>query len=196
MRTQPHRIALLLPYVILLLISTQHTLRADEPSYRGKSLSLWLQDLAFGRYPDMEKHRAAEEAIRSIGAAAIPVLIDRLRVTSDKLDQVQDIVPALIKSLGDKDCDVRWRAARSLGDLQATPELSVPALVERVRDDPAANVRCYAIMALAKFGTKAQAAIPVLAKTATDADSSIRSYAREALTAIGPAANKGDDPTP
>jgi HEAT repeat protein len=290
MRTQPHRIALLLLYAILLLISTQHTLRADEPSYRGRSLSLWLQDLALGRFPDMEKHRAAEEAIRSIGAAAIPVLTDRLRVTSDKLDQVQDfhtvsafralgpqaraaipvlvellvpaydaarespsepnaqlnerkstavalalqaigqdsvgpliealssanrkirfgaamtleyfprhekvVVPALIKTFDDKDCDVRWRAARSLGALHAMPELSVPALAERVRTDPATNVRCYAIFALAKFGNKAKAAIPVLARATTDPDSSIRSYAREALTAIGPAASKDDDPKP
>ena len=154
------------------------------------------------------KSTAAALALQAIGQDSVGPLIEALSSANPKIRfgaamtleyfprHGKDIVPALIKSLGDEDCDVRWRAARSLGDLQATPELSVPALVERVRDDPDTTVRCYAITALAKFGNKAQAAIPVLAKATTDPDSSIRSYARDALTAIDLAASKDDDPKP
>jgi hypothetical protein len=281
MKTRQVRSATLLWCVALLSVVSQHSLHADEPVYEGRSVSSWLQDFAYGRFPDMDKHRAAERAIRSIGAEAIPILTERLRVTADGLDQVQDmhtvsafealgtqarpaipvlvellapaydaarespsepnaqltsrktvsaalalqaigqasvgplikaltaedvkirfgaamaleyfprqeqdVIPALVKTLGDKDCDVRWRSARSIGTLHAMPELSVPALAERLRNDPATNVRCYAIFALAKFGDKAEASVPDLTRAASDPDSVIRSYARDALKAIAPA---------
>lgn len=279
--------AMLLWCFALLSVVTQHSLHADEPMCQGRTVSSWLQDFAYGQFPDMDKHRAAERAIRSIGADAIPVLTERLKVSSASLDQVQDmhtvsafdalgtqarpaipvlvellapaydaarespsepnaqltsrktvsaalalqaigqasvgplinaltaedvkirfgaamameyfprseedVVPALVKTLEDKDCDVRWRAARSIGTLHAMPELSVPALAERLRNDPATNVRCYAIFALAKFGDKAEASVPDLTRAAADSDSVIRSYARDALKAIDPAATTKED---
>lgn len=266
--------------LLFFLVVCQQTLRADEPAYQERTVSSWLQDFAIGRFPDMEKHRAAVRAIRVIGAEALPVLTEELRATSSTSDFAQDIhivsafralgaearpaiptliellapaydaareslsetdaqlkdrksgtaalalqaigqesvspliealdaeeikirfgaamaleyfprqakdtVPALIKALNDKDCDVRWRAARSIGTLRAMPKLSVPALVKRLRDDPAANVRCYAIMALGKFGRKAEASAPALRMATSDPDSAIRDYARKALEKVEP----------
>jgi hypothetical protein len=266
--------------LLLFLVVCQQTLRADEPAYQDRTVSSWLQDFAIGRYPDMEKHRAAVQAIRAIGADALPVLTERLGTTASSLDRVQDAhtvsafralgaearpaiptliellapaydaareslsepdaqlnhrksgaaalalqaigqesvsplmealdadetkirfgaataleyfprqakdtVPALIKALEDKDCDVRWRAARTIGTLQAMPDLSVPALVKRLRDDPATNVRCYAIMALGKFGRKAEGSAPALRMATSDPNSAIRDYARKALERVEP----------
>ena len=239
-----------------LLVSDRPAHGEQEPVHEGRTVSSWLQDLAIGRFPDMQKHRAAVEAIRAIGADAVPVLVDRLRVTPDPLDSTQDIhtlsafralgpkakpaipdlvallapaydaartsrsepiaevqhrkstyaalalreigqdsvipltqalasdntkvrfgaamasqyflrhakevVPALIRTLEDTDSDVRWIAARSIGDLGAMPELSVPALMKRAREDKATNVRWYAISALVKLGPIARESIPYL----------------------------------
>lgn len=277
--------------VALLSTAFQDAANADEPAYRGRVVSSWLQDFAFGRFPDMEKDRAARGAIRSIGADAIPVLTARLRVTSAALDQTQDmhtvsafsalgaearsaiptlvhllapaydaarespsepraqlndrkstaaalaleaigqdsvsplikaleaedkrirfgaamalecfprqeqdVVPALVRALEGDDCDVRWRVARSIGTLHAIPDLSVPALAKRLRQDSAVNVRCYAIMALAKFGRAAEPAVSDLVTATRDSDSVIRSYAKDALKAIeSAAATKGKDSKP
>jgi HEAT repeat protein len=111
--------------------------------------------------------------------------------------QAQDVVPALVKSLEDENSDVRWRAAKSIGTLRAMPNLSVPALAERLRRDHAINVRCYAIINLAKFGKAAESAVPDLATATNDPDSAIRSYAKDALKAIESAkATKGKDSKP
>ena len=267
---------------VLLLVLLQPAWGEEEPVYQGRTVSSWLQDFAMGRFPDMDKHRLAVKAIRAIGKEALPVLVDRLKVTSASLDAVQDmhtlsaftalgseaspavpdlikllapaydaarlspsepdamlkhrksiyaalslraigensvvpltralaseekqirfgaamamehlrhreqvVVLALIRALDDEDDSVRWRAARSLGALHAMPELSVPALSKRVREDPAANVRWYAISALAKFGPAAQSAVPDLLKATTDASSAVRLRAREARQKIDPSA--------
>ena len=271
--------------VVSLLAVLQPALGDEEPVYQGRTVSSWLQDFALGRFPDMDKHRLAVKAIRAIGKEALPVLVDRLKVTSVSSDPMQDmhtlsafralgseaspavpdlikllapaydaarlslsepdarlkdrkstyaalalqvigqdsvvpltralasgekqirfgaamaleysrhrgqdVVPALIRALEDEDNDVRWIAARSLGALRAMPELSVPALSKRVREDPAANVRWYAISALAKFGPAARNALPDLHKATTDADSAVRLRAREARQKIDPSAATG-----
>jgi HEAT repeat protein len=97
-----------------------------------------------------------------------------------------DVVPALIKALKDQDHNVRWRAARSLGSLQQLPDITVPALVESLAKDSDENVRCYVIFALKKFGLQASASIAELTKATSDPNAVIRSYAIDALKAIGP----------
>ena len=284
MTSQLHSLPLLFCFAGAFLLGCDPSLGADEPAYQERTLSSWLQDFAIGRYPDMEQHRAAVQAVRAIGAEALPILTQRLRTISHTSDrdqdihtvsafralgaearpaipaliellapaydaaresssepdaqlnhrksgaavralqaighdsvppliealgaedtrirfgaamaleyfprQVKEIVPALIDALEDEDCHVRWRAARSIGTLRAMPELSVPALAKRLRDDPAANVRCYAIMALGKFGTTAKTSIPDLREAATDPNGAIRSYAHAALEQVESAVNE------
>ncbi|HQU43472.1 MAG TPA: HEAT repeat domain-containing protein [Pirellulales bacterium] len=99
------------------------TLNAAEPVYQGRTLNSWLEDLAYGRYPDMEKDRLATEAIRAIGADALPLLIKRFQVpphlTEEMAEQMDDY-QALSQSLS---------ALRILGD-RASP--AIPALIERL----------------------------------------------------------------
>lgn len=270
----------------------QRGLFAAEPHFQGRSLTSWLDDLAYGRYPDMDKAKAAASAIREIGADAIPTLMKRMQTTSEdhevllrserKRDaqMMQDIhtvsafealgpvshveiptliallapqydaasesssepdywlkyrssglagnvlvdmgaaavdpllealgaddpkirfgvvgvlqsnywrskderiVSAILKRLRDEDTQVRWISARALGAINTLAADCVPALAERVRDDPAGNVRSYALMALKKFGPRAQAALPEVMAATSDKNSVIRYYARETLEAI------------
>jgi HEAT repeat protein len=98
--------------------------------------------------------------------------------------QAQRAVAALIDSLTDQQPDVRWRAARSLGDLQSSPGVAVPALAKLLRDDREVNVRCYAVFALQEFGKEAQTALVELRQAARDEDSALRSYAEKAIERI------------
>jgi HEAT repeat protein len=139
-------------------------------------------------------------ALKAIGGGSVSPLIEALEAEDVKIRfgaamaleyfprDAKRTVPCLVKALEDQDRDVRWRAARTIGALRALPELSVPALSKRLRDDPTTNVRCYAINALAKFGSTAAASIPDLRKAATDPNSAIRSYAQAALKKVDNAA--------
>jgi HEAT repeat protein len=259
--------------------------KADEPVFETRPLTSWLQDFAIGRNPDMQKHHAAERAIRSIGNDALPFLVKRLEASDEQDDSVRDmntisafaalgaeaspaisaliecvapsydaarsdlskpedmfknqksihaalalqaigeasiapltvalgdkrhqirfgaamaledvargdkylgvveqhVVPALIKALKDENRNVRWRVARTLGDLRAAPEKSVAALAERIRNDQAESVKVYAIWALEKFGRQAESALPDLQKATTDADPVASDSAKKAITAI------------
>lgn len=280
-------------FVLLALVSSNlHVDRAAEPYSQGRSLTSWLNDLAYGRFPDMEKHSAASKAIREIGPDAIPLLMIRLTTVSEEpvvllnndlkrqaqlrqdlqtasafraigpvahaeiprliallapqydaasesssepdywlkyrsselagivltemgaagvaplLETLEKenpkirfgvvgvlegayrrskddrIIPAVLRRLRDEDEQVRWISARVLGSTNVQPETCVPALAERVRNDPEVNVRCYALMALKKFGRRAKAAIPEVLAATSDKNNNIRAYARETFQAI------------
>lgn len=147
------------------------------------------------------KYRSSELAgsvLDGLGAAAVNPLLKALESRDPKIrfgaagvlentyrrSKDERIIPAILKRSRDDDAQVRWIAARVLGAVNALPEECVPALAERVRDDPAVNVRCYALMALKKFGPRAKAALPVVEAATSDENSAIRSYARDALKAI------------
>lgn len=281
------------------LLAAQQDACAEEPQYQGRSLTSWLNDFAIGRFPDMEKHEAAVQAVKEIGSDSLPMLMDRIKTASEdpksllhdeekrSEQQIQDIhtesafealgpvahseipalicllapqydaasesssapeywlkyrsselagsvlgtmgaaaadpllkalgaedpktrfgvvgvlertyrrskderiVPAIVKRLRDEDDQVRWISARVLGSINTLPETCVPALAERVRDDPEGNVRCYALNALQKFGPRAEGALPAVTAATSDEDSVIRYYAREALAAIREEATAG-----
>ena len=51
-----------------------------EPEYRGRTLSTWLEDLDYGQVGyDRSKVPKAEDAVRHIGARAVPKLITMMR---------------------------------------------------------------------------------------------------------------------
>ena len=251
----------------------------DEPMFKGRTVSSWVQDFAFGRFPDMDKHHAAVHALREIGAPATPILTKRLRPTAQTLDSIQDshtlcafealgaiarpaipdlvtllgpaydaaresnakarlqdrkstyaamslraigkdsigpliqalqsedhrirfgaamameyfsksateVVPGLIKAMQDENYSVRWRAVRSLGVLAAMPDQSIPAIAERLHNDPKPNVRCYAASALRHFG---EAAVPDLKLALSDPSSSVQANAVTSLKEIEAVAKK------
>ncbi|REJ86035.1 MAG: hypothetical protein DWQ34_17955 [Planctomycetota bacterium] len=294
---------LLIATSVVLLATPQLAASADEPVYEGRTLTSWLEDFAVGRFPDMDKHRAAEDAIRQIGVDALPLLIERLTITSPasqklikrvqmleaqgELEQAsvaeaeslgediqtvsafralgadahpaiptlielvtpaydaataifsgpaerlkddkstaaaealaaigpaaipplikalneggvstrfaaalalryfanedRTIVPALLDAFGDRNPDVRQWAIRSIGSIRRLPDLSVPALVERLHNDPDNNVRCAVLIALGWFGRNAESAVPDIIEATTDPSPSIQGYARRALERI------------
>lgn len=92
-------------------------------------------------------------------------------------------VPAMIKSLTDKDPEVRSTAATVLGKYGPQAREAVPALIAALRDDDK-HVRKATVYALAKIGRDARDAIPTLKETLRDKEPKVREAAAYALKEI------------
>ena len=161
---------------------------------QAEEIRKYITDLESG---DLDVRSSAASALGNIG----PV--------------TEDVIPALIKALGDEDSGVRRSAASALGKIgpvtnEVIPALikalgdeewhgrssaasalgnigkaAVPALIKALGDEERYVVRESAAFALGKIG---KAAVPALIKALGDEDSGIRSYAASALGNIGPEA--------
>jgi HEAT repeat protein len=80
----------------------------------------------------------------------------------------------------------RGRACVALGEIGPGAKDAVPALAERVRDDPDARVRAVAALALGKIGPPAHTAAPALGIALKNENPRVRAAAALALGAIGP----------
>ena len=96
---------------------------------------------------ELSLEHSAVNALASIGAAAVPALLEMLadpdpalrsdaaraiaRIGSD----ARDAVPQLTAALGDPDVNVRRYAARALGSIGPSAEEAVPALIDVLRQD-------------------------------------------------------------
>jgi HEAT repeat protein len=135
------------------------------------------------------------DAIKEIGALAVPVLIDalsdedsRLRlVIIDLLGEIaeSDAIPALAGALRDPEWRVRWQAAEALGKMRTTA--AVPDLLEMLADSNK-DVRMSVAYALGRIGHPS--AVEGLVKLLHDREWRVRWGAAEALWEIG------DDATP
>ncbi|MBN2303055.1 MAG: HEAT repeat domain-containing protein [Anaerolineae bacterium] len=129
-------------------------------------------------------------AIRAIGAASVPVLLDalsdedpriRLYVT-DVLGEIgeADAIPALAAALRDPEWRVRFRAADALGKMGDRE--AVPDLIDMLKDSNK-DVRISVAWALGKIGNKS--AVPGLIDLLHDREWRVRWAAAEALWEIG-----------
>lgn len=107
---------------------------------RSLGIELSIQVLA----EDPDVRRAAVEALRRMGPAA---------------------VPALIQGLADADPEVRYAAAAALGEIWSAAEPAVPALIP-VLADVHPDVRRAAAWALGEIGSAAE---PALTRVLSDA---------------------------
>jgi hypothetical protein len=98
---------------------------------------------------------------------------------------VDDLVPALIKNLADRDHDVAKSTAYSLGEMAIQPDLVVPALTNCLRSTDL-YLRGAALDALGKFGANARSAVPALIPEQFDSDPSVRKWATNALKHVDP----------
>ena len=98
---------------------------------------------------------------------------------------VDDLVPALIKNLADRDHNVAKATAYSLGEMAIQPDLVVPALTNCLRSTDL-YLRGAALDALGKFGANARSAVPALIPELFDSDPSVRKWATNALTHVEP----------
>ena len=95
------------------------------------------------------------------------------RSDASKLDATKSdgspSVAELSEKLQDNDPNVRWRAARALGNLGEEAKLAAPALVQLL-NDPEPVVQIYATVALARTGDRSDSTIAGLAKSAQSTD--------------------------
>jgi HEAT repeat protein len=89
-----------------------------------------------------------------------------------------------LRALSDPDARLREKAVEKLGNAGPIDAAVIPALCGALRDENA-GVRCQAILALAKSGSDAKAAIePLQAMGRQDRDPRVRSYAAKALESL------------
>jgi HEAT repeat protein len=187
-----------IPALIKLLRDDDWRVRETAAAALGKmkvaaAVMSLLETLRYGRpgpFGGGPNSTVVLDAIRQIGARAVPVLVDalsdddwRIRLyAADVLGQIgtAEAVPALIDALRDPETRVRWRAANALGAMQH--RAAVPDLIDLLRDS-SADVRITAAWALGQI--KDGAAVPELIRLLSHREWRVRWAVAEALWEIG-----------
>jgi HEAT repeat protein len=129
-------------------------------------------------HPDEDDGRyVAVYALRTLGRAAEPA------------------IPFFIVCLTNKSSSISDEAALALGIMHVRPEISVPALLDRLNTLVARERGGWemadVVFAVGEFGTNASAAVPVLTGLLEHRDSDVRARATNALARIRPAGKTG-----
>jgi HEAT repeat protein len=91
-----------------------------------------------------------------------------------------------IEVLHGPDAALRKKAVAKLGNVGPTDPAVLPALLQALKDGEPA-VRCETILALARFGSAAKEALPMLAELRlNDPDEEVRACAEKALGKLQP----------
>jgi len=174
------------------------TVDADLP----KNAAYWIGELASTEVGDV-RWREAIEALRGLGHAAIPMLIEALG--HEKPSVYIGAGNALTRRGATAFYDVREslkhdndRVRRNAALLFYGPALredglvveAVSALIEAL-GDPDPDVRMWSAVALERIGEEAREAVPALLVVLDDEDSYNREWAAHALGSIGLAALEG-----
>ena len=153
------------------------------PSYGGRGLAHWLQDL---RNPSSLVQHRAQEAIRQIGSNAVPMLRNRLHAEDGPLTtnivgllQRQTLVPIPFVPARER----RIRAALACAVLGPVAEPAIPDLLAFGQGDA-----FCANLAQSALGCMDEGAVGPLAIALTNADYRVRGVAVTALAHIGPQA--------
>lgn len=163
--------------LLLTLLALSSSLRAedDDPVYRGKKLSEWVDRLQKGKNVDD----------RRVGLLVIEAIGPR---------KSRKVVAALLAAVRENSEDkIRAGAAGALGRIggKARPEDDIPldkirdALAAALRSDKAANVREASAKALGNMKEKARGAVDVLALSLKDPHAGTRTASAEALRKLG-----------
>lgn len=175
---------------ILLLAVTVFVLvrlwQPTEPSYKGKSLSHWLEQYHSARGTGTASGEA-EEAIRRVGTNALPTLIRMIRVrdswlkeTAMKWSSKQEFIKFSFTPASKR----RFQAQAGYQVLGAAAKAQVPQLMTILTNDSIAQVRQCTASALGFIGEEAQSAVPALLITAKDPDNQVRNSSLWALSSI------------
>jgi HEAT repeat protein len=100
-----------------------------------------------------------------------------------RTQRVEYSVPILMNSLKDKDPNMRYWAAESLGHFGREAKSAVPALVEALKDEDK-MVRMGAAYALAEIGLEAKDALLPLREATKDPEKSVRDAAAYAARKV------------
>jgi hypothetical protein len=107
-----------------------------EPISQGRPLNAWIDDLTRGS--SKEVREPAEDAIRSIGPAAVPTLLRMLRTretvvdrVSARLNRIQRFIHFPVQNAGDRHRDA-WMVFMALGE---KGESAIPELIRMLTSD-------------------------------------------------------------
>jgi len=168
--------------------------RMSDVQYQNEPTSHWLSALG-SEVESVQKD--AVQALRRIGAPAVPELIQALQNENWRLRnqaavalgtigaEARDAIPALTGLLGAQDKYIRSNAAVALGRIGREASTAVPALTEALKDKDE-DVRGEAAAALGRMGPQAKASIPALVELLKDGHKAVRKQAAGALKAIEP----------
>ena len=178
---------------------------SSEPSYHGKSLSVWLEEARTNQelsdaLADVQIDSPAARAVRAMGKRALPALtrMARTRDTALRRRLLELSVQHPWMGMHPQSFeDIQMKSAYGFLVLGPAAKPAVPELISML-DDPSPEVRVLAAFALGKIGPDAVAAIPQLRQMIDkaaqrgvtgmkwrDADKWLAAYA---LGGIGPAA--------
>jgi HEAT repeat protein len=130
------------------------------------------------------------------GKAAVPILLERLRLTEKEHADQGDMagralaqighpaLPGLVEALDDPSLLVRARALRALGAMGPDASPALQRICEFLTDKQPA-LRALAVAALAEMGPQGRPAVPQLVRALRDPDPLIRLLAGTALRQIG-----------
>lgn len=181
---KPVQLALgLLAFACLGLVSWEQ-LDNSGPSYRGRRLTNWLEDL------DLESTHSpvdASHAIRAIGTNALPVLFKMIRASDPFwkrgllwLDAKQSILRLRISTASLTRC----RAVQGYAVLGPAAKDAVNPLIRLLETEPNIETRSDVAAALGAIGPEARSAIPMLWKAAQSGKADLRKSAIFALMKI------------
>src|SRR5438034_2929764 len=166
--------------------------RSREPVYQERPLSAWLKDLDYGQ-PSFRREAVpqAEEAVRHIGANAVPFLVGMMRCKDSPfrkkmiaLCSKQSFIKFPFRPPADT---LQWRGALGIYSLGPVGKAAIPELINLLTNQHT-WIRGRAAMALGKIGPDAKVAVPYLIKTLSDKDADVRACTCIGLSDLGPVA--------
>jgi HEAT repeat protein len=194
MRTQT-KTFLFVTMGLLVLALVAFTLRQTQPSYQRKSLGQWLDDCGSDR--SEAQSTEAREAIRKMGASAVPYLVRELRCHDSRLQLLASDVARRYLLIGSTFCPAAERRKRANVAFPAVAAVARPAIPNLIAalSDKDADVRMRAANCLehvAYYAGDAEQAIPALICALRDRDMKVRRNAAHVFrhmttAATGPA---------
>ena len=156
------RIWLLAGMLVALVALVCLALHDPEPSYKGKSLRVWiLKDTS----PEFGYSKEAKEAVLQIGTNGVPIFLKMLRAKDSKLKsgfikllEKQSLVGLRLTPAGDKNL----AACRAFEILGADARTAVPELVKIYEENISTGSQCLTAASIGYIGPSASNAISAL----------------------------------
>jgi len=175
---------------------------AAEPTYDGKTLSVWLQAFQHGLNGSPEQDKATA-AVAHIGTNGIPTLLELLKDRNSADENTLAMwgfrilgsngsaaTPDLIRIYQERiSTNSQYYTARSLGWIGPAAEAAVPYLLDSVTNPASKYPQDFAaVMALGQIHADSETVVPALIRLVHSKNKGVAIVAVEALGKFGPSA--------